>query len=339
MRTHRGSRRHQQQGLTLVELLVGLTLGLLISAALLLLFANASANGQNLARSGSQIENGRYVTELLREDFRLAGFYGETSVTSATYSTPDPCETEPTGWDVSPFTVPAPVQGFGPDDDLDCLDNRKAGTDAIVIRRLGIDAVDTTTLPAGNKQYYTQYSFCNDDAASPGMVFEKDPALFVMRSRTCGTSRSPARAYVSRTYYIASCNRCDAGDNIPTLKRVELIGDELVTTALAEGVETLRLEFGFDTTPAGDGSADVYLPEVDASDPADPTASWANVMTVKTHLIIRSLEKAVGSGLATAQEFELGDAESVSTAADGYTRRAYSSVIRLVNPSSVREKQ
>ena len=78
-----------------------------------------------------QIENGRYVSELLREDLRLAGFFGETSVAGATYSQPDPCSTTPTGWNGTPtsFGLPTPVQGYGPTDVLACLANRKAGTD------------------------------------------------------------------------------------------------------------------------------------------------------------------------------------------------------------------
>src|SRR5678816_1065669 len=88
----------RQRGVTLVELMVGLTLGLVVSASMLMLFANASAHGQDVARAGMQIENGRYVSEMLREDVRLAGFYGETSVAGALYTQPDPCSVAPTGW-------------------------------------------------------------------------------------------------------------------------------------------------------------------------------------------------------------------------------------------------
>ena len=44
---------------------------------------------------------------------------------------------------------------------------------------------------------------------------------------------------------------------MPTLKRVELVAGQLTTTALAEGIEMLRLEYGFDVD--GDGSPDTYL--------------------------------------------------------------------------------
>ena len=69
---HRHARR--QRGLTLVELMVGLALGMAVIAGLLVVLANASTNGQNLNRVSVQVETGRYVSELLTEDLRLAGF-------------------------------------------------------------------------------------------------------------------------------------------------------------------------------------------------------------------------------------------------------------------------
>lgn len=323
-----------QRGLTLVELMVGLALGLVVVAALLLLFANASSNGQNLARAGTQIENGRYVSELLREDLRLAGFFGETAVGGAIYEDPDPCATTPTGWNGMPFTLPAPVQGYGPADALACLADRQPDTSAIVVRRLGIGVVDPATLLPGNTQYHVQYSYCIDDISTPRLLFDTDPSKLTLRNRAC-TGPNRVRPYVSRIYYIARCNRCEGGgDGVPTLKRVDLVGNTLVTTALADGIEHLRFEYGFDLDD--NGSADTYL---DTPGATGPSAAWSNVMTVKVHFISRSLDKAVGAQLATDQTFQLGGTAPLTTAADSYTRRAYSSVIRLVNPSSARELQ
>lgn len=328
--------QRRQRGLTLVELMVGLALGLVVVAALLLLFANASSNGQNLARAGMQIENGRYVSELLREDLRLAGFFGETAIGGAVYEDPDPCSTTPTGWSGSPFTLPSPVQGHTPAQALSCLTDRLPGTAAITVRRLGIDSIDPATIVAGGTQYYVQYSYCIDDISTPRLLFDTDPTQLTLRNRACN-SPNRVRPYVSRIYYIARCNRCDGdggGDGIPTLKRVDLVGQSLVTTPLAEGIEQLRVEYGFDED--ANGSADTYLETLGAT---GPTAAWANVMTLKVHFISRSLEKAVGAQLATDQTFQLGGTAALTTAADGYTRRAYSSVIRLINPSSAREFQ
>jgi type IV pilus assembly protein PilW len=82
-----------QRGMTLIELMVGLTLGLIVVSSLLLVLAHASTRGQDLQRASIQIENGRYVAELFREDLRMAGFFGETSVAGALYTQPDPCAT------------------------------------------------------------------------------------------------------------------------------------------------------------------------------------------------------------------------------------------------------
>jgi type IV pilus assembly protein PilW len=324
----------RQRGMTLVELMVGLALGLIVVSSLLLVLAHASTRGQELQRTSIQIENGRYVAELFREDLRMAGFFGETSVAGALYTEPDPCSVAPVGWNGAPLTFPAPVQGYGAGDVLACLANRRAGTDAIVIRRVGVDAVDPATIPVGNTQYYVQYSYCVADVASPRLLFGTDRAAFTLRNRAC-TGVNSVRSYVSRIYYVADCNRCGVGgDSTPTLKRVDLIGNQLITTPLAEGIDALRFEYGFDVD--GDGSPDTHLTALGA---LGPTAAWSNVVSLKAHFITRSLERAITDHIATAQEFQLGGIGPVTTANDGYTRKLYSNAIRLVNPSAVREAQ
>lgn len=324
----------EQRGVTLVELMVGLALGLAMTAALLMLFANASSSGRHLARAGTHIENGRYVAELLREELRIAGYYGEAPVGGAAYATPDPCSTTPGGWSGAPFTLPSPVTGYLASDDLPCLVDRKEGTQAIAVRRLSIDRVDPATLAPTNTRYHVQYSFCTADATPPMLVYAADPAAFTMRNRSC-TAANPVRAVVSRIYYVARCHRCEAGgDADPTLKRVELVGDRLVTTALADGVEQLRFEYGFDTD--ANGSPDVYVPQPGA---AGPTAQWSKVMAVKLHFIARSLERSESNAGAGAQTFQLGGLGTVTTPDDGYARNAYTSVVRLMNPSGALEVQ
>ena len=323
-----------QRGMTLIELMVGLTLGLIVVSSLLLVLAHASTRGQDLQRASIQIENGRYVAELFREDLRMAGFYGETSVAGALYTQPDPCATVPVGWSGAPLTFPAPVQGYGAADVLPCLANRRANTDALVIRHVGVDVVNPATIAVGNTQYYVQYSYCIADAPLPRLRFSTNGADFDLRNRGCA-GLNPVRPFVSRIYYVADCNHCGVGgDTTPTLKRVDLVGNQLITTPLAEGIELLRFEYGFDVD--GDGSPDSYLTALGA---IGPTASWSNVVSLKVHFITRSLDKAIADNIAAAQDFQLGGIGAVSTANDGYTRKAYSSAIRLVNPSAVREAQ
>ena len=331
----RSSSPRRQNGLTLIELMVGLTLGLIITVALLVIFANASGAGRDLQRSSIQIENGRYTAELLQDELKIAGFFGETTVNGATYTTPDPCLTTPTGFSTT-LGFPTPVQGYGPSDDLSCLTsrNRKAGTAALVVRRLEVVAVAPASIASGANQYYVQYSFCTTDPDTPKLLFDKTAAAFTLKNLKCDATNQ-IRAYVSRIYFIATCNVCSPSDGVPTLKRLELIDNQLQTTALVDGVEQLRFEYGFDTD--GNGNVDEYLAGLGAT---GATALWQNVMSVKVHYITRSLDKVTsGAGLATAQTFQLGGTGTLNVPADGYVRRAYSSTVRLINPSGAREVQ
>ena len=330
---HPARRSRRMRGMTLVELMVGLALGLLMTTALLLLFANASANGSNLARAGAHIENGRYVSDLLRDELRMAGYYGEVAMANAEWDAPDPCTLVPTGWSGAPLTLPTPVAGYDATEVLPCLTRRKAGTHAIVVRRLEPDAVDPAALPPGNARHHVQYSHCANDPPATALVFGVQPASFSLRTRDCAAANR-VRAYVSRIYYVADCYRCgERGDDDPTLKRVELLGGRLVTTALADGVDDLRFEYGFDTD--GNGSPDVYQPGRGAG----ATATWSNVMAVKVHLITRALTRSDSAALAGARRFTLGGLGTVVTPDDGHPRNVYSGVVRLMNPSGARELQ
>jgi type IV pilus assembly protein PilW len=332
--------RPAQRGLTLIELMVGLTLGLLVTAALLTVFANASNTGRNLERASQQIETGRYVAELMSEDLRLAGFYGEVQFTGTAYSQPDPCSSDPNpagalNWVADPLTLPTPVRGYREADAVGCLTHRRPGTDAVAMRRVSVEITAPASLPGTNTQNYVQYSYCQTDPAMTRLVFGTASSGFVLHNRNC-TAANGVRAYVSRLYFVDSCNQCGTGgDTIPTLKRMELIGNQVVETPLAEGVEMMRIEYGFDTN--NDGAPDTYLLTTDA---AVAGATWENVVSIKLHYVTRSIEKASGTGLATAQSFTLGGAGTYEIpTADGYTRRVYTTVVRLANPSGQREVQ
>jgi type IV pilus assembly protein PilW len=179
-----------------------------------------------------------------------------------------------------------------------------------------------------------QYSFCASDVFAPRLVFDRTSAAFTLKNRAC-TGVNRVRSYVSRIYYVASCSHCGVGgDNVPTLKRVDLVGNQLTWTPLAEGIETLRFEYGFDVD--GDGSPDTYLTAPGA---LGPTSAWSNVVSVKAHFITRSVEKATDTHLTGAQVFQFGGIAPIGTPADGYVRKAYTTAIRIVNPSAVRESQ
>ena len=69
--------RRTSHGLSLVELMVSLALGLLIISGMLTLLARNSETRGEIEKAGRQVENGRYAIQRLSEDLHHAGFYGE----------------------------------------------------------------------------------------------------------------------------------------------------------------------------------------------------------------------------------------------------------------------
>src|SRR5689334_17581664 len=83
-----------QRGLTLIELMVSIALGMIMVAALATLIADQSANRAEVDRAGRLIENGRYAVRAMAEDLQMAGYWGELTTTpTAPAAMPDPCST------------------------------------------------------------------------------------------------------------------------------------------------------------------------------------------------------------------------------------------------------
>lgn len=79
-------------GLSLVELLVAMAVGLVLVAGLVTLFSNSSTVYSEMEKTTQQIENGRYAIDLITQDLHQAGFYGQFAGTlAAPAAFPDPC--------------------------------------------------------------------------------------------------------------------------------------------------------------------------------------------------------------------------------------------------------
>ncbi len=137
------------RGFSLIELMTSITIGLMILVGLTSVFVNSSTSSRELKNTAEQIENGRYAIELLAQDIRHAGFYGELSaLPTVPAAAPDACAA-PTAGTVSDAVNAAlalPLQrvvagAVGSCAVLTAL-NLQANSDIIVVRR-----TDTTRLP------------------------------------------------------------------------------------------------------------------------------------------------------------------------------------------------
>lgn len=163
-------------GVTLIELMVAIALGLVVVLALLVIFENVVRSNREIAKSSEQIENGRFAIQILESDIKLAGFWGSyvpvfDDLTSSDVpadvpaAIPDPCLPYPSGgWAAAHVNglLGIPVQVFRtPPTNCSFITNQKANTDILVVRHLetcaigesGCDAVD-------NNKVYFQSSLC-----------------------------------------------------------------------------------------------------------------------------------------------------------------------------------
>lgn len=354
-----------QLGLSLIELMISITIGLLILVSLSTLFINQSKSRVELDKSNRMIDNGRYALELLSNNLRLAGYYDNFAPTIGTPATLfDPCDT-------AAITDPAknlgilrlPVQGYNAATatstiaSLPCGSayipggltytagsnlSLKAGSDILTVRR-------ASTVIAGSAvsgTAYLQVSMCQTDAAAPPNNYQIVAAPAVasfsaIHKRLCSASGPLAgdgladlRVFMVLTYFISPSNNptvvvpgsgCAVGDCIPTLKQIDQYG---TVTPLVEGIEYMQLDYGVDDT--GDGGTDRY---VDCS--TCSLADWSNVVAVRINIVARNQETT--KGWSDSKTYALGLAGTVPAPGDAYKRHAYTQLIRLVNPSGRRE--
>ena len=331
----------KQRGLSLIELMISITIGLIILAALTTTFVNQSRSRAELDKTGRLLENGSYALDVLEEDLRIAGFYGELDppgdttivVPTPTATTPpDPCSVAAADMAAALLLH---VQGYNnatSGTKPACItETIVPGTDILVVRRASTTAVAAGTLGGGTLAPYLQASLCQYDTAK--YMLSTAASAFTLRTRvgctTSGGTISSVRRFFVHIYFIAANNV--PGDGIPTLKRLDIDTTNTTITPLVEGVENMQIDYGLDNVTPFNGTVDAWA---DCSGTSCTNQDWANVVSVRVHLLVRSLETT--SGYTDAKTYTLGGT-TVAAPGDAYKRRVYSQFIRLTNPAGRRE--
>jgi type IV pilus assembly protein PilW len=340
----RASPAWRQSGLSLVELMIALTIGLILLAGVAGLIVEQSRTRNELDKSTRQIENGRYAVQILQDDIQLAGYYGEyytQGTTSGVIADYDPCLTTVAGLDKG-FALP--IQGYDAPSSspiTSCLAgvNHMPDTDILVVRR-----ANTSTTAGGTAgQAYLQTNVTGYRIGTTSATAPVNDGFSLKKKD--GTTAADLRRYHVHIYFISPCSMpadggssCtgasdDDGRPIPTLKRLELDASGGATVfnlvPLVEGIENLQLDYGLDTD--GDGAPDSYVT-------GPSLAQWLDVVSVRINLLARNNEPS--AGYSDNKTYNLGLTGSVTpTGSDkAYKRHAYTAQVRVVNPSSRREQ-
>lgn len=318
-------------GLSLVELLVSLALGLLLSAGVITAYLGAKRNAVYEEQQARMQENGRYALRLLSRELGMAGFFaGAPDVAAvAPASVGADCSTHDWALDGSaPLDLvndhaggSLPVSQHSTP--LTCLQGSDivADTDLIAIKRTAAEPSLYNGVPAAKLTLSPSQSWYLRTVHGHPDRWEKLRPIELRDPRRAVSTHSYWEA-ITRIYFIRPYSESGSeGDNLPTLCMEELAGDGMTARCLVEGVESMQLEFGVDED--GDGAPNQYVAAPEARD-------MHRVVAVKVHLLLRSI--ATLAGHVDDRVFRLGQ-KQLPAKGDAYLRRVFSSTVLLRNRS------
>ncbi len=172
--------RVSARGLSLIELMIAIAMGMVIVGALLALYLNVTRTNNEMAKMNRQIENGRFAIQLLQDDVVHAGFWGSyvpqfddlTAVTApldAPNALPDPC-LDHASW-TAPYIsnlIGIPVHGYdAAPASCGVVTNQRANTDMLVVRHAQpcVAGVGTCEADLAGKLYF-QSTLCENEISA-----------------------------------------------------------------------------------------------------------------------------------------------------------------------------
>jgi type IV pilus assembly protein PilW len=301
----------RQHGLGMIELMIAITLGLLITAAVGTIFLSGSKSYNENERFARMQENGRYALKLLADELAMAGYWGKL-VKLGNITNPGLALSPACGLDLNPASAIAIANNASATDAVAyCIDGAetfRATTDILAIKRVRGEPAATQV---ANRLYlratsangrFIQYS-------TPPIIDETD------------------WEYVPRIYYIRNVTDPDnAANQIPTLAMKYLDGLSMDNREdLVEGIEDIHVEFGINTgTGTGIGITPAYYTGLNTPTGAELT----NAVTARIHVLVRSREPET---TALNRTYRLG-AKTV-TPNGLYRRRVFTTTVSLRNPA------
>jgi type IV pilus assembly protein PilW len=325
----------RQRGVSLVELMIAMTIGLIIGGAVLGVYVNAARNFAQDERFARMQENGRYALRALSEDLTMGDFWGKVvstdTVTTSLSVTSGNCGVGVDLYNADSalmfnnyHSAPVTTQ-FTPCTAI--TSTQQPGTDIIAIKRVAGTATASTFVDATDVDADSDTSEVITTGASSlhnGTVYLRSNSTNAQFINNASSGNPPASgesdwSYLPRVYYVRDYYD-DPGDGIPSLCRLDISGTGLGTpSCLAEGIEDVHVEFGLDSDL--DGVANRYT--------STPTlAEMESVVSARIHVLARTSE--VAPFYTDTKVYNLGDA-TIAAANDGYLRAVFSTTVSIRN--------
>lgn len=310
----------RQRGLSLVELLVAMVLGLLLLAGVIEVVLGSKRSYQSGIALAELQETGRFALEAIAQDLRNAGFTGACSGGLVNAS----------GIDDAPHAVErSPIEGYGSgmSEAAWVPSGRLANTDAVLLRYASGPVLEARSISA-NRLLLTSSNavvgafYLLSDQQSCLLLRNAGSAAGLLADRSLEHFLASATRVYRYRYAIYWVRRNDDGTTGLFVTDNSQTSFKPNTEELVNGVAGMSLRYGV----AGAGSETVAAyraaREMTASD-------WRRVRTVRVSLLLQSQTCEVDEAPA-ALKF---DGRTLAPNAERRLRLVMSSTIALRNPS------
>lgn len=313
--------RSKQTGISLMELMVGMVLGLIVVAGAVAVYLASSRSYSEVEQSAQLSENSRFTEQVLTDALRHAGFMGEAAVgeievPGSLGAIIDDCDT---GTRAGAYFLGTPIYAViatsdSSDPDIGCIsddaeNNALEDTEVLIIKSaipfpISDGPRDVASAVAKHNNSTLDYPD-GSETRLPGK-------LWLLTNNVIGemfdgdntppfTEIPPDTAtaweYRYEAYFIRDVRDAD-GKLMPRLSRFVLSEDSvtgsmaLITEDLVPDVEDMRMRFGLDTRDdtgaiGSDGEVDIYatVAEMNATD-----AFWDQIVSIEIALLVSSAQ-------------------------------------------------
>jgi type IV pilus assembly protein PilW len=350
----------RQRGLSLVEIMVATTLGLVLMTGLIQIFISNKQTYRVQEAMARMQENGRYALRMITSDLRASGFRGcnarrtmeslnrlNGSSGSLLWDYDFPMQgfeaTSSTAWTPTISATPFTDALGGRDlitirhsigSPLLLTDDVNPSTaDVKVLRPTGLVTGNIVVLSNCNNSAVFQITGITSNtgstpasdtlahAASGTPGNASDDLLQVFRTNFSNVEATPV---ATSTYYIKN-----GASGLPSLYLDRRDGVNASSQEVVEGVQDLQILYGLDTDTASEDYKDrVPNRYVTANNVVTTNTSWANVVSIKIDLLLQSSDNYLAD---SPQTYTFNGTTTTPGASDKRLRRVFSATVDLRN--------
>lgn len=348
-----------QRGLTLIELMIGMALGLIVLAGIGYIYLGSRQTYKlqdNMARIQ---ENGRYAMEILGREIRMAGFQECSTAKFTSTVNPQAGAQNNYLYDFSRN----PIEGFNaipgtstwttvtsgsPATTVsvsNVASNVVSGTDVIALRSTGDLGIQILGQPTDNNCGDTtaDLKVTNNSVLSDGMIVMStnctNATVFQITNFNSNQNVVHNTGTASPGNSTKDLGACFVGGNIVAVSAVSYFirnniagvpalfrkrSTDVQADELVEGIEDMQIEYGIDTN--GDGAVDEYV-NAGQANKLDTADRWSKVLSVRISLVLVSRE----DGVLDAPQQYVFNGNPVNPTGDRRLRFVFTSTIGVRN--------